>query len=130
MIVVIVVCLALAGVIVYKSTRRDTGIEAYAGKMTWMMCNNPKCGYTYQMDLKKYFEYVEAHVDPGSMQTPALPCPKCGEKSVYRAVKCPKCGKIFFMGSVANSYRDTCPECGYSQIEVDRKKAAERRRKQ
>jgi len=122
---VIVVCLVAAGVIAYKSTRpAGRNLKPFEGKMTWVKCRNPKCGDTYQMPLVEYFKYIEAHRDPGSLATPPLKCKKCGEMSVYRAVKCPKCGKIFEMNSIPHDFADRCPYCGYSQIEVDRKEAA------
>jgi len=133
MIVVIAVCLITAVVIGYKHTfaPTDTGIEAFRGQQTWVKCNNPDCGAEYEMDKAHYFERLEelALANPGMTQIPPLVCEKCGEESVYRAVKCAKCGKIFFYGSAGSSdFADRC-DCGYSQIKENRRKAAEARRR-
>lgn len=124
----IVVCLAAAGVITYKSRSKKYGIESIKrGEMIWLKCSNPDCGHEYQMDKRDYYQYLEKHVDPILMKTPALPCPKCGQESVYRAVKCSKCGTVFFYGAVKGDFPDRCPNCSYSQMEEDRKKAKARR---
>ena len=48
---------------------------------------------------------------------PPVKCEKCGEESVFAAIKCEKCDKIFFPGTVEGKYEDKCPECGYSPTE-------------
>ena len=96
---------------------------------TWVMCRNEECGAAYQMNLKEYFKYVEKHADSRSTKPPALACKKCGQKNVFRAVKCAKCGLAFERGSVPADFADRCPQCSYSKIEEDRKKAAEARKK-
>ncbi len=92
-----------------------------SGKMVWIMCSNPDCGATYQMDMKDYFEYVQQY-EGGLIAPPPLICEKCGEQSAFRAMECKKCGKIFFMSAVSEDYPDKCPECGYSRIEELRNK--------
>jgi len=134
MIVVIAVCLVAAVVIGYKYTfaPTDAGIEVFKGQQIWVKCNNPDCGAEYEMDKAEYFRQIEELAlanPPEMMQTPPLVCEKCGEKSVYRAVKCAKCGKIFFYGAAGTGdFPDRC-ECGYSQIEENRRKKAEARRR-
>jgi len=124
-IIVIVACLALAGLVFYVThSKSDGGIESLeSGKLIWVKCNNPDCGAAYQMDEKKYFlevrERMRAH--PMALQTPALVCEKCGKESIFRAEKCEKCGKIFFSGAVPNDFADRCPDCGYSKTEAIRK---------
>ena len=130
MIVVIAVCLVAAVVIGYKYTFAppDAGIEAFKGQQIWVKCNNPDCGAEYEMDKAECFRQIEEKMRPGMSQAPPLVCEKCGEESLYRAVKCAKCGKTFFFGAVGTGdFPDRC-ECGYSQIEENRKKAAEARR--
>ncbi|MBN2317215.1 MAG: hypothetical protein JXM79_25035 [Sedimentisphaerales bacterium] len=123
-IIVIVVCLVLAGLIFYATRSNNVGgIESLeSGKLIWVKCSNPDCGATYQMDEKDYFlqihEQTRAH--PMALQTPALVCKKCGKESVYKAFKCEKCGTIFFSGAVPNDFADRCPVCGYSKTEAIR----------
>jgi hypothetical protein len=125
---IIVASLVAAGVITY-ATRKNRGpdLSPYADQTTWVLCRNPNCGESYEMNLKKYFEFIEENADPRVPALPALPCEVCGdEESGYRAVKC-KCGHVFERGTVSADFADRCPECGYSQIEVDRREAAEAR---
>lgn len=90
--------------------------------MIWIMCNNPQCKTSYQMDKKDYFVLIEGKVraNPLALQTPALDCDKCGKASAFRAVKCEKCGHMFFYGN-PNDFNDRCPECKYSKTEAERK---------
>jgi len=126
---VIVVCVVVAGAITLKTRRRKgPNLEPFKDKMTWVKCRNPECGEEYQMNLKEYFEFIQENQDPSTLAPPALTCKKCGEPSVYRAVKCPKCGTVFEMGSIPHDFADRCPKCGYSQTEVDRKERAKARR--
>ena len=81
------------------------------------------------MNLREYFKFVQDNADPRILVAPPFPCPECGdEESGYRAVKCAKCGEVFEGGTVPGTYSDCCPKCGHSQIEVDRKEAAARRK--
>jgi predicted Zn-ribbon and HTH transcriptional regulator len=104
-------------------------LEPFKDMSTWVKCRNPACGHAWEMNLKEYFKYVEKHADPRSTKPPALVCKKCGQKSVYRAVKCAKCGFTFERGTVPADFADRCPKCRYSKVEEDRKKAAEARKK-
>lgn len=110
-------------------TSAGPDLEPFKDMSTWVMCRNPACKASYEMNLKEYFEYMEKHADPRSSRPPALACKKCGRKSVFRAVKCEKCGLAFERGSVPADFADRCPQCSYSKIEEDRKKAAEARKK-
>jgi len=102
-------------------------LQPFKDKSTWVKCRNPQCGAEYQMNLKEYFEYMEEHADPGSLLPPPLVCKKCGQKSVYRAVKCEKCGFTFERGTVRADFADRCPKCGYSKVEEARKRARDAR---
>lgn len=128
--IIIVVCLVLAAVIFFATrSGGPAGIESIPeGELTWVMCNNPDCKARYQMPLREFFKQIEERMraNPTMMQTPALVCKDCQEESVYRAVKCPKCEHMFFYGN-PNDFNDRCPECGYSQMEEDRKRAREAR---
>jgi ssDNA-binding Zn-finger/Zn-ribbon topoisomerase 1 len=87
-------------------------------EMYWIKCRDPKCENTWQMDKKDYFEYVEKN--RAGFTVPGIPCPKCGGKTGYLAIKCPKCGYIFEKSPEGG---DRCPKCGYSALEEVRKKA-------
>jgi predicted RNA-binding Zn-ribbon protein involved in translation (DUF1610 family) len=130
-VIVIVVCLLLAIIVFIKSRSGGSGgLDSIkrGEEMYWVMCNNPKCKEAYELDKKDYYTQLDERLraNPMSMQTPALTCRKCGENSVYRAFKCPKCGHMFFYGK-ASDFDDRCPECGFSKMEDDRKKAREAR---
>ena len=127
---IIVVCLVSAGVITCKTHgRRGPDLSVFADQTTWVLCRNENCGASWEMNLKEYHEFIQKNADPGSVLPPPITCEECGEPSVYRAVKC-KCGAIFEQGTVDADFADRCPECGYSQMEVDRREAAEARRRQ
>ena len=122
LIAVIVVCLAAAGVIAYKSLGGGGGGggSAASTKM-WVKCNNPKCGTEYQITLKEYNDFIQNL--PGGPRAFAMAgglpmkCTKCGEMSVFEAIKCEKCGKVFFPSAVEGQYDDKCPGCGFSKKE-------------
>ena len=128
MVVVVLVCLGLAGAVTYMSRTESGGAESLErGEMMWVKCNNPDCGAEYQIDTKDYLMYIQEHMK--GMSTPPLVCKECGKKSVYKAVKCGKCGLIFFSGTVSEDIADRCPECGFSKTEDDRKKVLEEKGK-
>jgi len=125
MIVVVILCLAVAGIVTYKRVSSKGLDKVDPTKKTWMLCNNPDCGHAVEMNLKEYFQWSEdQYYSTGSV--PGYVCPECGEESCFRAVKCNGCGEIFYFKSVPGTYKDKCPKCGYSQIEQDRKAAAEK----
>jgi hypothetical protein len=130
MLVVIVVCLVLAGVIFLRTSRTvERDLERFEGMKTWVKCRNPDCRAEYEMSLKEYYKFKDENQDPSTLVAPPLTCEKCGEPSVYKAIKCPKCGFIFEEGSLPRgTYSDTCPKCYYSQAKENRRRAAEARR--
>jgi ribosomal protein L40E len=123
MVAIIVVCIVAAVVITVATRSGSTGgIESInIREMVWLKCRNPKCENEWQMGKRAYFEYLEKHRDPTVMAAAPIVCPKCGEKSGYRAEKCEKCGFVFERGSVPNEVADKCPKCGYSATEEARK---------
>ena len=127
-VVVIVLCLLVAiGIVIKTQSRGPTGVDSIKrGEMLLVMCNNPACKATYEIDKKDY--YTEIHdkmkTNPVMAGTPALLCKQCNEESVFRAVKCENCGHIFFYGNPAD-FDDRCPECKFSKIEDDRRKRRE-----
>ena len=123
MIGLIVVCIAAAIVItfVFQGGGGDGGVDSLKrGTMIWLRCNDEKCGNAWQMDKKDYFQYCEDNRD--GMIAPAVVCPKCNDKTGYRAEKCEKCGEIFERDA-GSPTPDKCPKCGYSPLEEIRNKA-------
>jgi len=123
MIGAIVVCVAVAGAITYMNRSKSSGTidNIKSGEMIWVKCRNSDCEATYQIDNKVYITYLREN--PVGLTTPALVCEKCGEESVYKAVKCEKCGLVFEPGAVPKDFPDRCPECGHSKTEERRKRA-------
>ncbi|HUT29398.1 MAG TPA: hypothetical protein VMX13_06375 [Sedimentisphaerales bacterium] len=108
---------------------RSSGIpDEFAHRYTWMLCRNPACRNSWQMNLKEYWEMVEKFrmENSGVMENPAATCPKCGEPSGYIAVKCEKCGLVFEKGTVPRDFEDRCPKCNFSKIEERRAERAAR----
>jgi len=129
--VVIIACLVLAGLITYVTSRSgNSGLEAFKGQTQWVKCANQNCGAAYELDKKKYLELVQEEARKNVDATGPLPitCEKCGELSIFRAVKCEKCGEVFFYGAAGPSdFSDRCPKCGYSAMEEERKQAQQNR---
>jgi len=131
MIIVIVVCLVAAGAIFWGTGGGGGGgIDSIPeGRMIWVKCNNPSCNAEYQMSEKAYYKYIKEHPNPNPMMPTALVCEKCGEPSIFEAVKCanPDCGIVFFKGSSGpGDHADRCPKCKQSETEEsrNRRKAA------
>ena len=121
-IVVIMLCLGLAGAIVCVSRPGRSGLDSIPrGQMIWVKCSNPDCGAEYEIDEKDYWEYIEEHRNPMSLSVPPLTCKDCEKKSIFRAVRCEKCGLVFFHGTNQTSFADTCPECGFSKMKEQRR---------
>ena len=95
----------------------------------WVKCRDPTCAAEYRVPLDEYYTYVEEHADPTRLVAPPLVCVHCGRKTIFRAFKCAKCDVVSFTNSVPDDFADRCPNCSYSQVEVDREKAAELRRR-
>jgi predicted RNA-binding Zn-ribbon protein involved in translation (DUF1610 family) len=127
--VIIVACLAAAGVITFRSVKpKGAQVPEFKGQTVWVKCSNKDCGHAWEMPKRDYFVWIEEHSNAATMSTPPLICEKCGEESGYRAVKCEKCGLVFFWGALgSDAYSDECPECGHSAVREGRKKAAARR---
>jgi len=126
LLVVAGVCAVAAVVIFLMGRSKSRDFSSFEGQTILLMCDNPDCGHLFEMDKRKYYEYIEANLDPGTLSAPPVKCPQCGAASGRRAVRCEKCEKVFFYGIVEGTYRDTCPKCGYSREEQDRLKPAQR----
>lgn len=121
----IIMCLILA-VVIYQWTRpEDTSGKGI--KNVWVKCADPDCGAVYEVDRDEYYRYIAENYDPAMIgMTPAMVCEQCGEPSVYKAIKCPKCGEVYFKNEAGDEdYPDSCPGCGYSEIE-EKEKAKEK----
>jgi hypothetical protein len=127
LIVISVACIAAAGVMMYKTMGGGATSGEPAGKI-WVKCESTKCNNEYQLSAKDYSDFI---MDNGGHRQimmagmPPMKCPKCGEKTAFKAEKCEKCGKVFFFGSVEGKAEDTCPGCGYSKAEAEAKQAAQ-----
>jgi hypothetical protein len=126
LIVVAVACLAVAGIVTYKTMGGGGTTAGQPASKVWVKCNNPKCGNEYEVSAQEYNTFVMNNGGPRQfMMTGAVPmkCPKCNEDSAFKAEKCEKCGKVFFPGTVEGKAQDTCPGCGYSPSEAAAKGA-------
>lgn len=123
--IALVCCLLLAAVIILTTRSGDlTSIPDLKGEMTWVKCDNPDCGISYEMARQDYYQLVDKKQrETGSINVPPIACEKCGKESLFRAVKCEKCQAVFFYvsGSVED-YADRCSECGFSKLEDASKK--------
>ena len=116
MIVIIVVCLGLAGAITFFRGR-DSGPNL-KGKIQYCKCAN--CGATSEMDAQDFRDQLRAYIksNPEISDLPALVCDKCGQRSVFKAIKCKKCDNFFFKGEAgASDYSDRCTKCKFSPTE-------------
>lgn len=121
LLVMVVVCLALAGYATYKSLtkNRHLYLEEYKDQTILLKCANPNCNHVFETNRKKYYEYISEHVDRSTNTAYGL-CPKCNQQTALEAIRCEKCGEVFFYGTVTGTYRDTCPKCGFSKTKAQR----------
>lgn len=124
MIGIIVVCFVSAAAIVLK-TRRHEGpnLDKFKHETVLVLCLNENCQAQYEVNAKKYLEFLRKHRVPRGTALQGMTCKECGEPSVYRAIKCEKCGFVFELGSIPRTYEDRCPKCGYSKLQEARKAA-------
>ena len=128
MVGVIVACLTGAVLITLRNLGwGEPTFKEFEGESIWVKCRNSACGGAREMNKAEYFRFVYKNADYSSDEPPALTCKDCAEASVYKAVKCARCEEIFEEGTVQPDFADRCPECDYSQIEVDRQEGAEAR---
>ncbi len=123
MIVIIVVCLGVAGLVLFKGGSGGGGADSIpASETVWVKCNNPACKVGYEANKKEYYKELEANVNPNPMAqgSTAVTCKECDKRSLFFAHKCPNadCGTIFIDGSSGpNDFGDRCPECKRSEVE-------------
>lgn len=118
---IIVVCLIIAGIVVFAGGSGDSGIDSLSNEtQKWVKCR--ACNASYQMGEKEFFEKLKQKsieiANP--MVQPRLTCEKCNKDAVMEAVKCDECGEVFFKGTVPNDFPDRCPKCKHSATEARR----------
>ncbi len=121
MIVIVVVCLVLAGAFAIKNFGGG-GASARAQGPQSVLCVNPDCGHIFEMTQEERREQMLAK-GRGAMarrRSPSFTCPQCNEESGYQARKCTKCETVFIPDFGSGDFADRCPECGYSAIEERR----------
>ena len=121
-VIVIVLCLLVAGIVVFSRGSGGGGIEDISeDEQVWVMCR--RCNHSYQMGKKEFYRQLEekAKESTNMMMAPHLTCEKCGKDSVTEAIECEKCGNIFIKGSVPSDFPDRCPKCKFSKTEAVRK---------
>jgi predicted RNA-binding Zn-ribbon protein involved in translation (DUF1610 family) len=118
-------CLLLAAVIFFTTRSENlTSIPDLKGEMTWVKCNNPACGISYEMAMRDYYQLVDTKQRETGSVSPPIACKKCGEESIFRAVKCEKCQAVFlYVFGGIEDYADRCPKCGFSKLEEASKKS-------
>jgi len=119
---IIVVCLLVAGVVIFRGGSDDSGLGSISDdEQVWVLCLD--CGTSYEMGKKAYYEQLEAKAKTATspLAVRYLECETCGKDAVIIAVKCEKCGHVFRKGSVPNTNPDRCPKCKFSKTEAIRK---------
>ncbi len=115
---VIVVCLAVAGLVVFKGGGGQGGINSIPDDeqilTLCMACKNVK-----EMSKKEFYQLrTEKSAELANpMATPYLTCEKCGKDAVIDAMKCEQCGEVFRVGAIPGDYSDKCPKCKFSPTE-------------
>lgn len=121
---IIAVSLILAVFITFSTMYKNSShLNKLKGQNVWLKCQNSECNHSFEMDMKDYYEYLQNNLSSKVMGVTALPCPKCGQKSSYEAIKCDKCGNTFFVDRIKRDYFDRCPKCGFSKEEKQREDA-------
>jgi len=116
-----VVVIILAGFAVVRSLSDGKDVGG-AGVEIPLICTN--CNQVKLSSVKELQELAKENApadEPEGMigvgwVIETLSCPKCGQKTLKRAIKCPNCGEIYLFGSSA------CPKCNMTQLEAMSKK--------
>ncbi len=128
MIVVVVVCLALAGALAFRNFGGGGTTSVTAQGAQPMLCVNPDCGHIFEMSTEERREIMRARGRQMRRGGPsAFTCPQCSEESGYQATKCSKCSSVFIPDYTSGDFADRCPnpDCGYSAIEERKKQKAQ-----
>ncbi len=119
---IILVCLIVAGIVVFATRSGGSGGIGSLSNDTqiWVKCR--ACNASYQMGKKDFYEQLRkksAEIANPMIQA-RLTCEKCGKDAIMEAIKCDQCGEVFFKGAVPNDFPDRCPNCKYSATEAKR----------
>jgi len=113
--IVVVVCLVLAGLITL--TTNMSGVDESVFKAVWVICTNKDCNASYETDRRKLDKQIKKDGDPRGFDIFAFHCSQCRQKTAFWAIKCGKCGDVFLPDFTPDDRYDRCPDCGYSEIE-------------
>ena len=119
---VIVVCVGIAGYVIFAGGSDESGADSLSNKaQIWVICM--ECGASYQMGQKDYYDQLseKAKEKTNMLAAVYLTCEKCGKDAVTEAIKCEKCGYVFRKGAIPGDLQDRCPKCKFSKTEAVRK---------
>ena len=128
----IVVIIAAVGAMVWSLTRGDKGGggDGVITKDVALICVNPKCSYTDDMNRQDYYQKLNDELtfeELHGMNPPRTACSDCNHpgKSVVQGIYCPNCRKGFVNPEVLFNVRRQlgfpaqppapklmCPHCG------------------
>lgn len=100
-IVIIVVCLAGAGYLIFNHLTSDSGSSADAPKTYIFQCADTNCANAWT--------WVAGAPTPGDL--PEDTCPKCKTEWGMESAKCPSCGGMHSLVG-HGGYQKNCPHCG------------------
>ena len=113
-------CIVIAAAITIITTRGGSSGGPESGGQVQFLCINPQCGYAFESSGEELDKLKSEGIAMAEM--PPLKCPKCGQNSVYAAIKCGKCGNVFIPNYENAEEYDKCPKCGFSKKEQMQKK--------
>ncbi len=117
MLTIIAVCLSVAAIMFFFTRSQKAKIPSFEGEIVTLMCNNPDCQETHEMEKHKYYKYVQENRNPLSLSAPLMVCKECGEESVSKAFNCEECDIVFLPYAAQGDLPGICPECGLRVME-------------
>jgi predicted RNA-binding Zn-ribbon protein involved in translation (DUF1610 family) len=122
-ITVAAIFLLLAGMYAYRTMFGGSLTGPVGNKQMALLCTS--CG-GFEIPVDEFRDLMNKNSDSMMMGMPgqlmAMECPKCGQKTCYRAQKCPQCENIFVFGQAKDqNYPDRCPKCMHSKNEDKQK---------
>ncbi len=105
LLIIALLCLTVSGVIIYKNIFAvRSGSKAHEDSIL-MKCAN--CSEVFKMTPEEYLSSLQAN--KSGFKSDEFPCPKCGKKTAFKAIKCSECGFVYEEKPPVNK----CPECGH-----------------